>query len=43
MLASTSEAYDDPKVHPQPESYWVMSIPWDRGASTTRSSASRKP
>ena len=22
MLASTSEAYGDPQVHPQPESYW---------------------
>jgi dTDP-glucose 4,6-dehydratase len=22
MLASTSEVYGDPKVHPQPESYW---------------------
>jgi dTDP-glucose 4,6-dehydratase len=22
LLASTSEAYGDPKVHPQPESYW---------------------
>ena len=22
LLASTSEVYGDPKVHPQPESYW---------------------
>ena len=22
MLASTSEVYGDPEVHPQPESYW---------------------
>ena len=23
LLASTSEAYGDPQVHPQPESYWA--------------------
>jgi dTDP-glucose 4,6-dehydratase len=22
LLASTSEAYGDPKIHPQPETYW---------------------
>ena len=22
LLASTSEVYGDPEVHPQPESYW---------------------
>jgi dTDP-glucose 4,6-dehydratase len=40
LLASTSEAYGDPQVHPQPESYWGMSTRWGRGASTTRRSGS---
>lgn len=26
LQASTSEVYGDPEVHPQPESYWEMSI-----------------
>ena len=25
LLASTSEIYGDPNIHPQPESYWVRS------------------
>lgn len=25
LLASTSEVYGDPEVHPQPETYWVRS------------------
>src|SRR5882672_3605057 len=37
--ASTSEVYGDPQVHPQPESYWAMSIRWARGPATTRASA----
>jgi len=31
LLASTSEVYGDPLVHPQKEDYWAMSIRWDRG------------
>lgn len=26
LLASTSEVYGDPEVHPQPETYWVAKI-----------------
>ena len=26
LLASTSEIYGDPNIHPQPESYWVRSV-----------------
>ena len=42
VLASTSETYGDPQVHPQPESYWGTSIRWDRAAYTTRRSGSRR-
>ncbi len=43
LLASTSEVYGDPLVHPQPESYWGNVNPVGRGASTTRPSASPRP
>ena len=39
MLASTSEVYGDPKVHPQPESYWGNVNPIGPAACTTRPSA----
>ena len=44
LLASTSEVYGDPLVHPQPETYWGNVNPGrsPRG-STTRRSASPKP
>src|SRR5205823_11276238 len=35
LLASTSEVYGDPQVHPQPESYWGTSTRSARAASTT--------
>ena len=38
MLASTSEVYGDPKVHPQPESYWGNVNPIGPAACTTRPS-----
>ena len=37
--ASTSEVYGDPKIHPQPESYWGMSIPLGIGHVMTRGNA----
>jgi dTDP-glucose 4,6-dehydratase len=43
LIASTSEVYGDPKVHPQPESYWGNVNPVARAASTTRRSATPKP
>ena len=43
LLASTSEIYGDPLVHPQPESYWGNVNPRRaRGRSTTRPSASAR-
>ena len=42
LLASTSEVYGDPLVHPQPESYWGNVNPVGRAASTTRPSDSRR-
>ncbi len=43
LMASTSEAYGDPLVHPQPESYWATSTRSASAASTTRPSASPRP
>ena len=40
FLASTSEVYGDPQVHPQPETYWGNVNPIGPRASTTRPSAS---
>ena len=40
FLASTSEVYGDPEIHPQPESYWGHVNPIDLGAFTTRPSDS---
>ena len=42
LLASTSEVYGDPQVHPQPESYWGHVNPIGPAVSTTRRSATRK-
>ena len=42
LLASTSEVYGDPQVHPQPETYWGHVNPSARAASTTRPSATRE-
>jgi dTDP-glucose 4,6-dehydratase len=42
FLASTSEVYGDPLVHPQPESYWGNVNPIGRAASTTRRSGSAR-
>src|SRR4051812_3052089 len=39
LIASTSEVYGDPKVHPQTEDYWDTSTRSGRAASTTRPSA----
>ena len=39
LLASTSEVYGDPQVHPQAEDYWATSTRSGRVASTTRPSA----
>jgi dTDP-glucose 4,6-dehydratase len=43
LLASTSETYGDPQVHPQPESYWGHVNPVGPAGSTTRPSASPRP
>ena len=43
LLASTSEVYGDPHVHPQPESYWGNVNPIGPAASTTRPSVSPRP
>ena len=43
LLASTSEAYGDPLVNPQPESYWGNVNPVGPAASTTRRSDSPRP
>jgi len=40
VLASTSEVYGDPQVHPQPESYWGHVNPVGPRGSTTRRSGS---
>ena len=40
LLASTSEIYGDPLVHPQTEDYWGNVNPSARAAATTRPSAS---
>ena len=42
LLASTSEVYGDPLVHPQHESYWGTSTRSDLARATTRPSASRR-
>ena len=39
LIASTSEVYGDPQVHPQPESYWGHVNPIGRAVSTTKPSA----
>ena len=41
--ASTSEVYGDPKIHPQDESYWGMSIPSVPGPVMTKANDVRKP
>ena len=43
LLASTSEIYGDPEVHPQTEDYWATSIPSGPVACTTKPSASPRP
>jgi dTDP-glucose 4,6-dehydratase len=43
LLASTSEVYGDPLVHPQPRPTGGTSTRWVRAGSTTRPSASPKP
>jgi dTDP-glucose 4,6-dehydratase len=44
LLASTSEVYGDPQVHPQSEDYWgVTSTPSGPAASTTRRNAMPRP
>ena len=43
LLASTSEAYGDPLVHPQPETYWGNVNPIGVRSSTTSPSASPRP
>ena len=43
LLASTSEVYGDPRVHPQTGAYWVTSTRSGPAASTTRPSASPRP
>jgi len=43
LIASTSEVYGDPEVHPQTEEYWGHVTQWDRAASTTKPSVSKKP
>ena len=40
LLASTSEVYGDPQVHPQPEDYWGTSTRSGLAGSTTRRSGS---
>jgi nucleoside-diphosphate-sugar epimerase len=37
LIASTSEVYGDPEVHPQPESYWGHVNPIGRRISVTYS------
>ena len=39
LLASTSEVYGDPQVHPQPETYWGHVNPVGPAGSTTSRSA----
>jgi dTDP-glucose 4,6-dehydratase len=39
LLASTSEVYGDPQVHPQPETYWGYVNPVGPVGCTTRRSA----
>ena len=41
VLASTSEIYGDPQVHPQPEDYWGNVNPIGRAASTAKPSGCR--
>ena len=43
FLASTSEVYGDPQVHPQPETYWGTSTRSALEACTTRRSATPEP
>jgi UDP-glucuronate decarboxylase len=42
LQASTSEVYGDPTVHPQPESYWGMSIRSARALAMMKASAALK-
>ncbi len=42
LIASTSECYGDPSVHPQTESYWGHVTPSGRARYTTKPSASVK-
>ena len=42
LLASTSEVYGDPQIHPQPESYYGHVNPSARAASTTKPNGSPK-
>ena len=43
FLASTSEVYGDPLVHPQPETYWGNVNPIGPRSITTRASATPRP
>jgi len=43
LLASTSEVYGDPDVHPQKESYWGNVNPTALAPATTKASAPLKP
>ena len=43
VLASTSETYGDPQVHPQPESYWGHVNPVGPRGVYDEASASRRP
>jgi dTDP-glucose 4,6-dehydratase len=42
LLASTSECYGDPQVHPQPEAYWGHVNPVGPRGCTTRRNASAR-
>ena len=42
ILASSSEVYGEPLLHPQPEEYWGNVNPSDREASMTRLSVTQK-
>lgn len=43
LLASTSEVYGDPLIHPQTETYWAMSIRSGSAAFTMRPNVSQRP
>ena len=41
LIASTSEVYGDPEVHPQPESYWGHVNPIGKGSGDQERGARR--